>query len=161
MAVTAESSTQVTNVDATPVTLVDVNEWMGRLRFFLFNFTQGAAAGDAGSTAQLVKLPGGDVRLVLPLSHVRHSAFGASRTLDLGWEAYTDNNGDAVAADPNGLDDGVNVSAAGSFTPAGTVSGDETYEFSNRGGVYIAAQCNDGTLPAAGTLDGFFVAVID
>lgn len=161
MAVTAEKSDQITNIEAKPVVFLKPDDWMGRLKIFRFNFTQGAAAGDAGSTAELVKLPPGRWRILLPLCRIAHSAFGAARTLDLGWQAYTDNNGDAVAADPNGLDDGNDVSAAGSFVPTGTVGGDETYLFENSDEVTIEAQCNDGTLPAGATLDGYIIAVAD
>lgn len=162
MAVVNEKSTQVTNIDATPITKIAVNQWMGRLRMFFFDYTR-AAQGDAGSVASLIDLPGGEVRLVLPLSFIQFSAMGAARTMDLGWQAYTDNNGDTVAADPNGLDDGIDVSSAGTVVPGGTLAATagETHLFSNRGGVRIDAQINDDTFDAAETLSGFFVAVVD
>lgn len=162
MAVTQEQSTQISNpLATTPPTLNNANEDHGKVRIKRFNFTQGASAGDAGSLAELVTLPPGSVRVLLHLSRVAFSAMGASRTMDLGWLAYTDQDGDAVAADPNGLDDGVDVSSAGSVIPAGTVGGDETYLFQSNDGVTITAQINDGTLPAAGTLDGVIAYVVD
>lgn len=161
MAITAEKSTQIANVEAVPAVHMYPDDLHGKLKIVRFNFTQGAAAGDAGSTQQLVKLPPGRWRVMLAMSRVAHSAFGAARTLDLGWQAYTGNDGVAVAADPNGLDDGNDVSALGSFTPTGTVGGEETYLFDNKDDVTIEAQCNDGTIPIGATLDGYIVAVAD
>ena len=161
MAVTQEQATQVSNPVAVPPTLNDANEVHGKLRIFHFSFTQGSAAGDAGSLAEIAKLPGGSTRVFLPLSRIAFSAMGASRTMDLGWLAYTDQAGDAVTADPNGLDDGVDVSSAGSVNPAGTVGGSETYLFESNGGVTITAQINDGTIPAAATLKGYIVYTTD
>lgn len=152
-----QNSTQYAQGIAQPPTMVESNQWNGKMRFYEFDWT--AAAGSAGDTVALIKIPAGKVRLVLPLSRIAFSAFGASRTMDLGWEAYTDSDGAAVAADPNGLDDGVDVSGAGSVNPSGTVGGAETYLFDSRGGVVITAQINDGTIVAANTLKGYFVTV--
>lgn len=161
MAVTTENSTQYANFIASPPVLADANEYAGRMRIANFNFTQGAAAGDATSTATLVKLPAGKVRVYLNLSIVNVSALGAARTADLGWQAYTNRAGTAVAADPNGLDDGVDVSSAVAYNPIGTIGGNETKEFDSRDGVVIDLQINDGTIPAAATVDGYLVYVND
>lgn len=162
MAVTTENSTQYANTQADPRVMNPTHEAHGRVRIARFNFTQGASAGDAGSIARLVKLPKGKVRVILPLSRVAFSAMGASRTMDLGWEAYRadDGSGD-VAEDPNGLDDGVDVSSAGSVIPGGTLGGDETALFESLDGVVLTAQVNDGTIPAAATLDGYVAYVMD
>jgi len=126
-----------------------------------FEFTQGSSAGDAGSLAYLVKLPAGKVRVLLPLSRIANSALGASRTMDLGWAAYTNDDGTAVAADPNGLDDGIDVSSAAATNPSGTIGGAETKLFESQAGVVLTAQINDGTIPAAATLKGYFLYVQD
>ena len=159
MAITNEASTQLARVLATPPKVNPVNEWLGKLRIHRFTFTQGAAAGDADSTARLVRLDAGSIRLILPLCRIAHSAFGASRTLDLGWEAYTNVDGSAVVADPDGLDVNQDVSGAGSYNPVGTVGEDETFLFRTRGGVVIAARCQGGTIPAGATLSGYLVSV--
>ncbi len=159
MAVTTEDSAEIVNVDARPPVLLDETDWLGKLRFFGFAFTQGAAAGDATSIQRLVKLPPGKWRVILAMSRITNSAFGAARTLDLGWEAYIDQDGNAVAVDPNGLDDGNDVSAASSFNPTGTVGEDETILLSSKSGVVITAQVNDGTIPIAATINGYFIAV--
>ncbi len=161
MAVTTQNSDQYANHVATPPVMNAPHVWGGKMRQAFFEFTQ-SGAGDAGSIARLVKLPAGKVRVILPLSRIAFSALGTSRTLDLGWEAYEDDDGfDAVAADPNGLDDGVDVSSAGSVNPAGTVGGAETYLFESAEGVVITAQINDGTIPDAATLKGYLVYVVE
>ncbi len=160
MAITQQQSTQVAKESATPATKNATYDWHGRLRMARFDFTQ-SGVGDAASLAELVTLPQGQARVILPLSRIAFSALGSSRTMDLGWLAYTDKDGAAVSADPNGLDDGVDVSSAGSVTPGGTVGGDETYLFESQGGVTLTAQFNDGTIPDAATLKGYIVYVVD
>jgi len=162
MAVTTEYSDQYTESYVTvPAKVPETHEWAGRVRMAFFEFTQGAAAGDAGSLAYLVKLPAGKVRVLLPLSRIANSALGTSRTMDLGWAAYTNDDGTAVAADPNGLDDGIDASAAAATNPGGTIGGHETKLFESQAGVVLTAQINDGTIPAAATLKGYFLYVQD
>lgn len=161
MAITQEQATQISGPLASPPVLNGTNEDHGRVRIKRFTFTQGAALGDAGSLAEIVKLPAGDVRVLLTQSLVAHSALGAARTIDMGWLAYTDTDGDAVVADPNGLDDGVDGSSAGSYAPIGTVGGDETFLFRSNGGVTLTLQVNDADLPAGATFTGYVLYVID
>jgi hypothetical protein len=157
MAVTTQKSTQVAAIRDNTGAL-DYQKYGGALRKFEFDFTQ-SGAGDAGSTAEVVDLPAGRISVVLPLSRIAFSAMGTSRTMDVGWLAHTRNDGTAVAADPNGLDDGVDVSSAGAVAPGGTVGGAETHTFDSRDGVTLTLQVNDGTLPDAATLKGYFVVV--
>ena len=155
------NSTQYANGVAHPPVLNDANVHNGKMRFFEFDYTQDGA-GSAGDDVRLVKLPAGKVRVVLPLSRIAHSAYGAARTADLGWEAYTDSDGvTAVAADPNGLDDGVDISGAGSYNPVGTVGGAETYLFDSLDGVVLTLQVNDAAPPDAATLKGYFVVIME
>ncbi len=160
MAITTDKSTQLTNTDATPSVALDPSSNHGRKRYAYFDFTK-SGAGDAGSTCETVRLPAGKVRLFLLESLLNTSALGASRTMDTGWQAYTDQNGDAVVADPNGLDDGVDVSSAAVFAPTGTIGGDETKLFQSISGVTIEVQVNDGTWDDAETLSGYFAYMID
>lgn len=162
MAVTTEDSLEYAKTVAVPAKVPETHQLHGRLRIAFFDFTQGSAAGDAGSIARVVKLPAGKVRLILPMSRIAFSAMGTARTMDIGWLAYTDDDGaDAVAADPNGLDDGVDVATAGSVNPGGTIGTHETKLFESAAGVSLTLQINDGTIPAAATLKGYFVYVRD
>lgn len=162
MAIENEDSTQVANTKALPRVMMLTHEWGGRLRSRYFSFTQSGDAGDAGSLQSLIILPKGKCRLFLPLCRLAFSAMGASRTMDLGWLAYNDDDGgDAVVADPNGLDDGIDVASLGSVIPGGTIGTHETKLFESAAGVTITSQINDGTIPAAATISGYFVYVTD
>ena len=161
MAITTQNSTQHAKVVATPQVKLETDEYHGRLRALIFNFVQ-SGVGDAGSLIRIGQLPSGRVRLILPLCFIAFEALGSSRTMDMGWEAYTDDNGDAVVADPNGLDDGVDVSSAGTVIPAGTLGGNETKLFASRGaGPIITLQINDAALADTDALDGILTYVVD
>lgn len=164
MAVTTEKSTQLTNLEADPVVYPHAADWRGKARQISFDFAQGAAAGDANSTVDLVKLPAGRVKVRMDLSQLYNSAFGASRTLDVGWLAYEDIEGDTIAADADGLIDGADVAAAGLATSAELASGnglgnlvEKTFE--SKAGVTLQAIVLGGTIPAAAVLEGAFVIV--
>lgn len=156
MAVTTELSDQLT-ARTVPNTIMDPADIGGRLRFKYFTFTQGAAAGDANSTADLVELPSGRVRIFAGLSRVSHSAFGASRTLDIGHAGYTEPDGDAVNADEDALHSAADVSSAGGFTPVDETGNDQTFVYWADAPVVLKAKCEAGTIPAGATLEGFFV----
>ena len=161
MAVTTEKSTQVGNVDARPLTPLSPIDNHGRVRIAKFNFTQGAAPGDATSTMELVRLPGGSVRVLWNETVLHVSAFGASRTLDVGFRAHTDENGDAVVEDDNGLSDDIDVAAAGQKTVTGVLGTDEVKDFTSQDGVDLFATVAGGTIPAAATITGYVVYVKD
>ncbi len=154
------NSTQVANGLASPPVLNESNIYGGKLRFYEFDYTQSGIATVADTMAA-IKLPPGRVRLVLPLSRIAFSAGGTSSTMDIGWEAYTQTDNTAVAADPNGLDDGVDTSSAGSVNPSSIIGGAETKLFDSKEGVVITLQINDTAFPDAGTLKGYFALVIE
>lgn len=156
MAVTNELSTQLT-ARTVPNTILDPADIGGRLRFKYFTFTQGAAAGDANSTADLVELPSGRVRIFAGLSRVSHSAFGSSRTLDIGLAAYTQPDGNAVNADEDALHSAADVENAGGFAPIDETGNDQTVVYHADAPVIVRAKCEGGTLPAGATLEGFIV----
>lgn len=165
MAVTTENSDQIDNQEASPPVRLNTNELGGRLRIARFTFTQGAAAGDANSTVDLVKLPPGKtISILKDLCKINHSAFGAGRTLDIGYVAHTDNDGDAVAADVDALLDGADVSAAGNLpmgTGTGAVGTNNVLTLNTRSAVDIQAICLGDTLPVGATLNGYIVYVED
>jgi hypothetical protein len=113
MAVTTQYSTEYTSVfqSATP-SLLPTSTWDGRVRGQFFACTQDGA-GDATSSFAITKLPPGTTRLIVPMCFFYANWTTASATLDFGWDAYTDLNGDTVAADPDGLVNGISVESAG------------------------------------------------
>lgn len=145
MAVTTEKSTQVTNLDATPVVRLDPIDLGGRVRVARVSFTQGAAAGDAGSTAELARVPANAT--VLPhLSKLYFSAFGAARTLNVG-----------TSADEDLFATAVDVSAAGSLAldEADTTAVKDGVDNDGTSDLAIFAKVAGGTIPAAATIKGF------
>jgi hypothetical protein len=164
MAVTTQKSTEYTNATADPVVNNESTEFQGRLRVMFFTHDQDGA-GDATSSVAIGKLPSGRVRVLLGLSRMYCNWTTASATLDLGWDAYTDGNNTAVAADPNGLIDGLSVDTAGYFNMEGALAGIKatggTYVFQSMGGVVIRATSQDTAIADGDDLVGYIVYVID
>lgn len=155
MATTAQKSDLETNREAG--TLSDANDYGGRLKTYRFSHTQ-SGAGDAGSTVELVHLPAGRFRIYGAMSRVGFSAFGTSRVLDIGWQAYTDFGGAAVAADADGIDNDINVATAGSAAMGNALAAlDDTLVIESQTGVTIYATVAGGTIPDAAVLSGYIV----
>lgn len=165
MAVTTEKSDQVTNLEALPPVRLNTDELAGRLRIARFSFTQGAAAGDANSTVDLVKMPvGKTVTILKNLSRIACSAFGASRVIDIGHQGFTNLDGTVVAAAIDVLLDAGDVSAIadlamGAGTNALTVT--NTFTINSQTAALIQAIVTGGTIPAGATLTGYIVYVED
>lgn len=162
MAVTTQKSVEYTNATATPPVNNSTAESHGRVRIAYFNHVQDGA-GDAGSSVALVKLPAGRVRLMLPGSAAYVNWTTASATLDLGWDAYVNREGDAVVADPDGLVDGLDVETAGykTLTPvAALAASGGTKVFESQGGVVIRAT-SPGAIATGDDLVGYFLYVLD
>tara|TARA_R100001143_G_C3315895_1_gene112418 strand:+ start:182 stop:673 length:492 start_codon:yes stop_codon:yes gene_type:complete len=163
MAVTTQKSTEYTNATATPVTLNEANAYHGRVRIAHFTHDQDGV-GDAGSSVALCSLPAGKVKVLLKSSNAYVNWTTSSATLDLGWDAYTDINGDAVALDIDGLVDGLDVDTVGYQSLEGALAGIKatggTYTFESQSGVVIRA-----TSPTAmvdgDDLVGYLLYVVD
>ena len=163
MAVTTQKSTEYTNATASPVTLNEANVYHGRVRIAYFTHDQDGV-GDAGSSVALCALPAGKVKVLLSQSKAYVNWVTSSATLDLGWDAYTNISGTAVAADPDGLVDGLDVDTVGYQTLEGALAGiiatGGTYTFETQSGVVIRA-----TSPTAmvdgDDLVGYLLYVVD
>ena len=73
--------------------------------------------------------------LILPSSLVQHDALGAARTMDVGIQEYTKDDGSVEAADADALISALDVSAAGN-----TAMKDDTASLTNRNGLLIEGQ---------------------
>lgn len=159
MAVTTEKSTEYNQAtDPRTYGRMDAEDTPQKLKSAPFNYTQGAAAGDIGSTQGLVYLPPGRYKVYWFLSRIEWSAFGASRTLDVGLGAYTAEDGTSTAAAANLADNDIDVSSAGAAAmgsdfAAGT--GGVTELKVGSGGIGVFATVAGGTIPAAATLKGY------
>lgn len=161
MAITTQYSTEYDQANVSASGNLETHEMAGRVRCAYFTVAQDGA-GDAGSSAALVKLPAGKVRLLAAQSKAYVNWTTASATLDLGWDAYEDINGTAVAADANGIDDGLAVDTAGyqTFGAALTATGG-TKVFESKGGVVIRATSADTAIADGDDLVGCLFYVVD
>jgi hypothetical protein len=136
----------------------------GRIRVAFFTCTQDGA-GDATSSVALCKLPPGRVRILASQSRAYVNWTTSSATLDLGWDAHTDLDGDAVAADPNGLIDGLDVDTVGFQTLEGAIAANlltgGTYVLESKDGVIIRATSQDTAIADGDDLVGFLMYVLD
>jgi len=161
MAVTTQKSTEYTNATSTPVTQNPVHDYHGRVRIAYFTHDQDGA-GDATSSVALCSLPAGKVRVLLASSSAYVNWTTGSATLDLGWDAYTNTDGTAVSADPDGLVNGLDVDTAGYQTfGAGTAATGGTYLFESQGGVVLRATSQDQALASGDDLVGYIMYVVD
>jgi hypothetical protein len=111
--------------------------------------------GDEDSTIQICTLPRG-ARYCSQLSKLGWKGFGTGRTLDLGWMAYTLDNGIVVRADPTGLGTGLDVAADGrSFHDAFPLS--STDEWEAPVAVHLILTVRGDTIPADTSMGGLVV----
>ena len=161
MAVTTQKSTEYTNATSSPVVQNAVHDYHGRVRIAYFTHDQDGA-GDATSSVALCSLPAGKVKVLLSSSNAYVNWTTGSATIDLGWDAYTDIDGSAVAADADGLLNGLSVETAGyqNFGADQTATGG-AYTFETQGGVVIRATSQDTAIAAGDDLVGYILYVVD
>jgi hypothetical protein len=164
MAVTTEKSTQMTSITAVPKREVSVKELGARLRTLRFDFTQSAAVGDAGSTADLVEVPAG-ARILANLSFIKWDAFGAARLLDIGLRAHRNaQTGALVAENAEAINSDIDVNAAGRASFAADANGAIAAAGDSLVVVGVAvlyATVAGGTIPAGTKLQGDVIYVVD
>lgn len=165
MAVTTQEATEYTSLVTTPATLYP-DQYHGMVRSTKFTHTQ-SGAGDATSSAAIAKLPAGRVTLLLDTSYAYVNWTTASATLDLGWDAYVAlSDGAAVAADPDGLVDGMDVDTVGrrvfstSAVAALLLNGYEK-TFESRTGVTIRATSQDAAIATGDDLCGRLYYIVN
>lgn len=130
---------------------------IAKVRYARGSITVGAAAGDIGSTIDLLRIPQGRVRVIPHLSKIWCSAFGAARTLDLGFRAYYGSDGKtAVAEAGTQLAAAIDVSGA---LAASIINTTEKIDFFSQASVdektkgpILFGTVAGGTIPAAATL---------
>ena len=107
-------SEEMTNILAVPTVPLSPIDHHGKLRMAAVTYEQ-VANGSAADILQMCRLPAGRVKVHGLLSNLYINLTTASMKVEIGWAAYTDLDGDAVAADPNGLDSTLDVDTAGIF----------------------------------------------
>ena len=162
MAVTTQNSSEYTNRIATPLVTADAVNDKGKLRSLTFTHDQDGV-GDAGSVIVLGKLPAGRVKIIGGLSRFYCNIVASSATIDIGWQAYNNTSGTAVAADPDGMVDGLDVDTVGYQTMEGNTAATKllggNHSFSSRDGVVIAVK-SVAALAASDDVDGYITYVV-
>jgi len=156
-------SEQVTKLNSVPAEPVNVDELHGKVRIARFDYDQ-VAEGAIGTVIQLCKLPAGRVRVLGKESALYHNLTTATVDLDVGWAAHTDFAGDAVAADADGLDDGINCETAGVVrlgTVAAVLAECQSKVFESQEGVTITGTIVTAVIAADDTLKGYIAYVMD
>ena len=154
MAVELFNSTQILAVGAASKNVI---EDYAKLRMSFFDVVP-TVTGDANSTADLIVLPPGRVRVLPHLSKLWNGIFGASRLIDVGYRAFEKELGAIEAEDLNDLAVGIDVSAAANNVAFGTA---RKYDFFSRRGVTISAQCRGGTWPSGISLNGYVAYLVE
>jgi len=162
MAVTTQNSTEYAATLATPLVKAGARSNSGKVRTLAFSFTQ-SGVGDAGSFATIGKLPAGRIKLIGGLSRFFCNFTASSQKMDIGWLGYNDTSGTAVAADPDGLVDNLDVDAVGYFsmegnTAAGNAAGGN-HKFDSNDGVTIQVKAVSA-LANADSMNGVIAYIV-
>ena len=161
MAVTSQEGTEYALLNTSPPTIQNKQVLGGKVEIAYISHTQ-SGLGDATSDVAVAKLPAGRVRLLGPMSSVYVNWTTAVATMDVGWDAYTDFGGAAVAASINGIDDGINVETAGYQTlGSAVVAAGGTKVFESQSGVTIRFTSTDVALAASSTVAGYIAYIAD
>lgn len=147
MAITKKQSQQLLDAAAS---ITNKSSENAKLRIACFDFSQGKSAGSAGSTADLVVLPG-QCRIIPALSRVTTSALG--HDFNIGIRSYKGVKGEFVAEDDKALASALEGEATSkNFNIEGYI------DVNSREGVTIFAK---GTFPANSTLKGYVAYLVD
>ena len=161
MAVTTQYSSEYDASQISETRNLNTDEQHGRVRVAYFKHTQ-SGAGDATSSAAIVRLPAGRVRLLARNSDAYVNWTTASATLDVGYDAYTDIDGTAVAASVDGIDNGVSVDTAGfQSLGSGLTATGGTKVFESPNGVVIRVSSTDTAIADGDIITGALLYVVD
>lgn len=152
MGVTAQTSTQVTKIDAGLRNYA--SDYGGVTRCYRFDHVQ-VGVGTTTSDVELVRLPPGRFKILLFESQIEWTAMGTGETMDIGYRAYTAVDGTPVAVALAAFDDDVDVAAAGhaAFGSDLVATSGGVYQVESRDGLTIVASFT--TIQDAAELHGY------
>lgn len=127
-------------------------------RIVYANLTAVAVAGDILTTIDLLRIPQGRIRILPYKSHVWCSAWGAARTLDLGFRAYYGSDGKTLVAEAGTqLVNAKDVSGALAASQISTVSHIDFYSQASQDerskGPILFGTVRGDTIPIGATLE--------
>lgn len=131
---------------------------IAKVRYAYASVPAVAVAGDIATTLDLLRIPQGRVRVLPFLSYLWCSAWGASRTLDLGFRAYYGSDGKTVVAEAaTQLKAAKDVSAALAASQIDTASHIDFYsqasvDEKDKGPILFGTVAG-GTIPVNATLE--------
>jgi len=126
------------------------------LKIAYFSYTHSAGAGDG--EVDLVQLPAGRVRIFPDLCRIVSTQFASNADLHLGYRAYTDEAGTAVAEDDNAfLDNG--DAGGGAIDAAWTLPAGGSAVYDTQGGLRVFAKIDTGNIEDTDTIDGWVAYV--
>ena len=127
-----------------------------------FTYTHLAAAGAGTGEVNLLRLPPGRLTIFSQLSRIEATQEAANADLHLGFRAYTEPDGDAVAEDDNAFLD--NADAGGGaissvfLLPAVTAAaGPGITQINSRNGFILYAMIDTGNIETDDTISGYVV----
>lgn len=126
------------------------------LRVGYFSYTHLAAAGAGTGEVNLIRLPPGRVRIFSDLSRHVTSQFAVNADLHLGFRAYTEPDGDAVAEDDNAFLDNADV-GGGALDAAWVLPAAGSQAFITPLGLIIYAMIDTGNIETDDTIEGWVV----
>ena len=131
----------------------------GKMRVQYFAVPALTVAGDIGSTFEMFKLPPGNVRVLPRLCRIRNSAWGASRTFNIGHRAYMSRppGNTMVAEDDDAFALGLDFSSA---TDNSLLLGIK-FDLYSLQGVTVFGTVAGGTAPIGATVDGYFAYIYE
>ena len=141
----SKSTQRTAQVDNTKVKQED---W-GRIQYARFDYTHTLGAGTG--EVNLIKLPGGKIRVFHALSRVVSSAMVATADLHIGHRAFVDAAGATVAEDDNEWLD--NADAGAAIDSAFLLPGAEVYD--TRDGLEIYAMIDTANIEDTDTIVGW------
>ena len=156
---TPTSSTQyAAQVGGSSVAKIPGGDLHGILHRSYFSYTHLAAAGAGTGEVNLVTLPPGRIRIFAHDSRLITSQTAASATMDVGYRAYTEPDGDSIAEDDNAFEDNRDVATAATDAVlefAGDGTTDDPTVFNTRDGLTIFASVDSGNIETDDTIKGW------
>lgn len=137
---------------STPAVKAKGSDWGAKLAmsFEKITFTAAGFTSASAGDIPLIWLPAGNIRLIGGLSWLACPVGTATSDLDVGWGAYTKQDGTAVVADYDGIAASLDVGGGAIAQDLNDLA--EYFEFDSRDGVQIACSFDTANSPAAGDL---------
>lgn len=154
MAISApDKSSQYTNYNTRPQTFNDAVDWSSKLRtsYAKLTFTAAGFTTAAAADIKLIRMPAGKVRIISDLCRVVCPAGTLNSDLDIGYGAYTKQDGTAGSASGNAFADSLDV-GGGAIDQTFPLPAGGFTEIESATGFDIVCSFDTANSPASGDL---------